>query len=593
MRSLTLFILFAIIMFANTTLDAQRGRSGDMGDGDGRGGGGGHLTMCLEENRYSFTILGNESRDITITDIRVGLEDPNNPGSILWSEVSNMEINTVPLGEVPQANDDYVTLPHLLPKSEFESVPTIDGYLHHRFYVGVYFQNDLLHYYPTASYGGGNDTIEVHLKVDYSLNAGDPLTLTSTESTLLRSSCHPRGCNRLVRNGTFDTSFAPDVDDFCNEYVYDWSASHGRPKLIENGGISGNAAKLRVQKMTDSQAANNEALGQGIKTDVYATSGNYLFSMYKKTLNGSNKTRVILGTDEEGSRANSPQDHFWTAGGCALENQAVQNTNGAVTIFETPNVWDEPEFRRYIGRVEVPEGLLGAAPDYESLFIYPSATGNSNNAANIQVAHVNLVKDYFVSGGRSYDIKTCVNTFTLGREHLYSLNNIKYTWTNLSTGEILVENSSSPLLVLSNELGTHHYRLSRTFSSINDAYETQIYGGALVAMDYAITFRCDDGPTFPVNRGIVENHSSIKMDIEISPNPSRGILDIALDLNTEEDLMVGLYDLNGQWVRDITGAKSASRLEVTTDISDLPNGIYFIRVVGKESLHTEKVILSK
>ncbi len=78
--------------------------------------------------------------------------------------------------------------------------------------------------------------------------------------------------------------------------------------------------------------------------------------------------------------------------------------------------------------------------------------------------------------------------------------------------------------------------------------------------------------------------------IVISPNPFKHDLSIYLNVDKTQYVSAAITDINGKTVRTQNGTYSEGSTEITIRTSDLPAGIYFLKVQGKEFSETHKVI---
>ena len=85
--------------------------------------------------------------------------------------------------------------------------------------------------------------------------------------------------------------------------------------------------------------------------------------------------------------------------------------------------------------------------------------------------------------------------------------------------------------------------------------------------------------------------SELKLNsIEFAPNPSNGEFSLSIDLPEAADTRVMIFDSNGRQIytkemRDFSGVYNQ-----TVDISDQPNGIYFLIVAQGEKQFTKKIL---
>jgi hypothetical protein len=101
-----------------------------------------------------------------------------------------------------------------------------------------------------------------------------------------------------------------------------------------------------------------------------------------------------------------------------------------------------------------------------------------------------------------------------------------------------------------------------------NACEAINYGGVLTYTDGACTVSVNE----------------LKKQLEIFPNPTNGIVQINADLDGRKEMQV--LNISGQIaMRDSFFAKKK-----TIDLSELPTGIYFIRITSNDGTFTQKVI---
>ncbi len=75
---------------------------------------------------------------------------------------------------------------------------------------------------------------------------------------------------------------------------------------------------------------------------------------------------------------------------------------------------------------------------------------------------------------------------------------------------------------------------------------------------------------------------------DLYPNPSNGIFTINSAQNTSITPVV--YNLMGKEVKRFNGI---NHFPSTLDLSDLPNGIYYVKTIGSRNSGTKKIIISK
>lgn len=98
------------------------------------------------------------------------------------------------------------------------------------------------------------------------------------------------------------------------------------------------------------------------------------------------------------------------------------------------------------------------------------------------------------------------------------------------------------------------------------------------------------------NVGINEQNASQNESINavVYPNPGNGIITLSANLLSDKSLQMNVMDVTGKIVHSFNEQKiSAGNNSVQLDVSDLSNGIYFIKVFDKSVSQTVKMIISK
>ena len=82
---------------------------------------------------------------------------------------------------------------------------------------------------------------------------------------------------------------------------------------------------------------------------------------------------------------------------------------------------------------------------------------------------------------------------------------------------------------------------------------------------------------------------SFQNDIEIYPNPSNGIFTIGVNALKAANTSVGVYDLLGSLVR----FEDVKSFPLQMELSQLPKGVYFIRINNGGKIASKKVVVTK
>jgi hypothetical protein len=93
------------------------------------------------------------------------------------------------------------------------------------------------------------------------------------------------------------------------------------------------------------------------------------------------------------------------------------------------------------------------------------------------------------------------------------------------------------------------------------------------------------GPNCTLSANYFNNNDMIK----VYPNPTKGLLNISLLSNYDEEVKIQLFDLNGRKVY----SESASSLDnKTVNIGQFQKGIYILKINGDNLFYSTKVILN-
>jgi len=77
--------------------------------------------------------------------------------------------------------------------------------------------------------------------------------------------------------------------------------------------------------------------------------------------------------------------------------------------------------------------------------------------------------------------------------------------------------------------------------------------------------------------------------LSVFPNPTAGALEIRLDLERTTELGAEVYDLTGRMLKSQDFGRQA-RLQEQLDFSDLPAGIYLLRLRADDAARTIRVV---
>ena len=96
-----------------------------------------------------------------------------------------------------------------------------------------------------------------------------------------------------------------------------------------------------------------------------------------------------------------------------------------------------------------------------------------------------------------------------------------------------------------------------------------------------------------VNVGVGINDPDVNYvnELEISPNPTKGLVTINLELFETQDLTVEVLNTNGQVMRMINEDNSIGG-QYQLNLTEFPNGIYFVKFQIGNQLISKKVVLT-
>ncbi|UCE66846.1 MAG: T9SS type A sorting domain-containing protein [Candidatus Zixiibacteriota bacterium] len=148
------------------------------------------------------------------------------------------------------------------------------------------------------------------------------------------------------------------------------------------------------------------------------------------------------------------------------------------------------------------------------------------------------------------------------------------------------------IVVLHAFQGTFAFGMDQTFPLSNRGWE---YTGGLAPdrdrslSDVMIKFDAeaqtgiDDENMAPTEFSLSQNY----------PNPFNAKTNIAFTIENESDVAIGIYNLTGQKVADLSGHFDAGENVVSWDASDAASGVYFYRLSVDDKSQTRKMVLLK
>lgn len=125
---------------------------------------------------------------------------------------------------------------------------------------------------------------------------------------------------------------------------------------------------------------------------------------------------------------------------------------------------------------------------------------------------------------------------------------------------------------------------------------SSISGDITINTTYTLTIR-NWSMTMPENSEIIVNrnakpfikNSSISNLVNIYPNPANSVLYISLNCDIDVSSEISIFDLNGRLIKQ-------SKIKSENDqisLSELSDGVYFIRVFVNNEITTHKLVVTK
>lgn len=83
-----------------------------------------------------------------------------------------------------------------------------------------------------------------------------------------------------------------------------------------------------------------------------------------------------------------------------------------------------------------------------------------------------------------------------------------------------------------------------------------------------------------------------RLQLEVSPNPTRGEINVSFELKRSENVRVDLLDVNGRTLNVLfSGRQSAGAVRVTESVVGVPAGLYFVRVTDGTGSGVRRVVV--
>ncbi|MFT7113710.1 MAG: PKD repeat protein [Candidatus Azotimanducaceae bacterium] len=92
------------------------------------------------------------------------------------------------------------------------------------------------------------------------------------------------------------------------------------------------------------------------------------------------------------------------------------------------------------------------------------------------------------------------------------------------------------------------------------------------------------------NIGIAEMDMGV--NVALMPNPASETFNVSIELEENTEIKIALHDIMGKSIRDINTLSLSQGSHTTTiNVSDLPNGVYFINIVSNKGTLQRKIVV--
>ena len=334
--------------------------------------------------------------------------------------------------------------------------------------------------------------------------------------------------------------------------------------------------------------------------------------------NSTNQLRITYSAAQSGKIWAGLFDSSWNYVGGGSDYAVIANTSGTVTINATvTNVPVGTGYKWYIeladsnditidGTAKVQENVTVTGVTTPSLLLinpgfedglssgWTSDWGNSIITNQIKNSGVNALQIGSQSGGRAQRITA---GFTAGNQYTLS------AWARLSSvgsvGNIgvICKNSSGA------QLGNFYGSSITNFDAfLNKSVTFTVPAGTISMEVYAYYDGSSSGKlyvddfnlvtTTPAGISNKNSDSNDSFKVDVYPNPVVSDLNLTYNLKTAGNVTFLLNNSYGNQIKQFSSkAKVAGEQTLNMDVSDLKNGIYFIRITNSDGEQVIKKIL--
>lgn len=136
---------------------------------------------------------------------------------------------------------------------------------------------------------------------------------------------------------------------------------------------------------------------------------------------------------------------------------------------------------------------------------------------------------------------------------------------------------------------------------LNDVKHMLLSGGTLMTLEFKdgsiyqrlisniISFKYNE--TTGIDNTIYEFNS---LDVKLFPNPNNGSFQLIYKLPTQSNLEVGIYTIDGKFIKTLfKGRQNAGEQHIGATLTELPNGIYTLRIDAEGFSVNKKITINK
>ncbi len=281
----------------------------------------------------------------------------------------------------------------------------------------------------------------------------------------------------------------------------------------------------------------------------------------------SSETLDILDSNGKLANAGSPGEFTCSSAGCHGSGSAGGLANnagpGSVTLTSSP---------AFVGNTYVPGQVYSitivVSETGKSLFGFSCEcvdnTGSTNTAVNNAVGLITITNSLTTRKGQPFGTGRLCVTHQPNGGAVANTASFSFNWTAPASGTVNVYYDATAV----------------NSNSLADGADNV----------YAHNFKLTVYVAPPPN-SIVEN--SLISDVKIFPIPAKNNLTISFNSTTDSPITASIVDLSGKNIIKLFSKNvSSGNYKETIDVSELPNGLYFLILKGNDFTKTEKIIIA-